>query len=363
MEKRLERLIEFCYGIKNSENGKELYNKYLEEINSVTPKDIMAIQHQQKKNGVENAEMLGYVDKLINIFHLPLSEYEWPMPEHSSFLGILMLENKEIKEILEAFKENIRKENFEEDKEAIIDLVQKLKKYNEHFIKLENILFPSLEKKDEIYHGLTVMWTLHDRIRSTWKEIESGIINKEIIGRLYFQMYGAIQKQEIILFPCAAMEFSDEEFNEMIREDGEYLKYDSLISLFKCGTGHFTLKQLEGLLNVLPLDMTLVDENDKVTYFSGARERIFPRSKAIIGRDVRNCHPSESVHIVEAILESFKKGEKDEAEFWINIKDKKIYIRYFPIRDNEGKYMGTLEVTQDITKINNLQGERRLLNW
>ena len=363
MEERLERLIEFCYGIKNNENGKELYNKYIEDIKSVTPKDIMTIQYQQIKQGVDNSEMLGYVDKLINVFNLPLNEFKWEKPETSSFLGQLIEENDLAKKTLEDFKTNIKKEKLEKEIDAVKDFINELKKYNEHLIKLENILFPSLEKKNEIYNGLSVMWSLHDRIRSTWKEIESGVINNEVIGRLYFQMYGAIQKQEAILFPCATLEFSKEEFEEMLKGEEEYLKFDSLGSLFKCGTGHFTLKQLEGLLNVLPLDMTLVDENDKVAYFSGARERIFPRSKAIIGRDVRNCHPSESVHIVESILESFKKGEKDEAEFWINIKDKKIYIRYFPIRDNEGKYMGTLEVTQDITKINNLQGERRLLNW
>ena len=136
-----------------------------------------------------------------------------------------------------------------------------------------------------------------------------------------------------------------------------------LKELFVTSTGHMDMEQLEILLNLLPVDMTLVDENDKVAFFSRPKDRIFPRSVAIIGRDVRNCHPPESVHVVEDILASFKRGEKDEAAFWIQMRGMFIHIQYFAMRNEAGEYRGTLEVSQEISGLRALEGERRLLEW
>ncbi len=111
------------------------------------------------------------------------------------------------------------------------------------------------------------------------------------------------------------------------------------------------------------MDITIVDENDKVLFFNKAKDRFFPRSPAIVGRLVQNCHPPESVHIVEKIVEAFKIGKKDKADFWIQMKGKFILIQYFALRDENGNYKGVIEVSQDITEIRNLQGEKRLLNW
>ena len=105
-----------------------------------------------------------------------------------------------------------------------------------------------------------------------------------------------------------------------------------------------SVKQLETILNHLPVDITFIDENDVVRYFSHGKERIFARTKAVIGRTVQNCHPPQSVHVVEKLLQDFKSGVKDVEDFWIQMKDKFIYIRYFAVRDEEGKYMGTLRV-------------------
>ena len=126
-------------------------------------------------------------------------------------------------------------------------------------------------------------------------------------------------------------------------------------------SGILTLKQIENMFNHLPLDITFIDENDTVKYFSLGKERIFPRTKAAIGRDVHNCHPPASVHIVEKILNDFKSGAKDTEEFWIQMGEIFVYIRYFAVRDQEGKYMGTLEVTQNIKPIQQITGEKRLL--
>jgi len=126
-------------------------------------------------------------------------------------------------------------------------------------------------------------------------------------------------------------------------------------------TGSFSKEELETLLNTLPVDITFVDKEDTVRYFSKTKERIFPRTKAVIGRKVQQCHPPKSIHVVNKILDDFRNGQKDVAEFWIHVNERLIYIRYFVVRDKNGEYLGCLEVTQDITDIKKIEGEKRLL--
>jgi PAS domain S-box-containing protein len=120
---------------------------------------------------------------------------------------------------------------------------------------------------------------------------------------------------------------------------------------------------IEAMLDSMPIEISFVDENDVVRYFNKNGDRIFPRPRSIVGKRVQQCHPQKSVHKVLQILEAFKKGEKDVAEFWINLRGRQIYIRYFPVRDKDKKYLGTLEVSQDITDIKKIKGEKRLLDW
>jgi len=129
------------------------------------------------------------------------------------------------------------------------------------------------------------------------------------------------------------------------------------------GTGNLSLEEVKMMINKLPLDITYVDQNDRVKFFSNPEDRFFPRSKAIIGRTVKNCHPPESVHIVEKILTAFKAGEKDKARFWIQMRGKFILIEYYALRDENGNYRGTIEVSQDLTELRELEGEQRLLDW
>jgi len=128
-------------------------------------------------------------------------------------------------------------------------------------------------------------------------------------------------------------------------------------------TGSLTKEEVEAILDSLPVDISFIDKEDRVKYFNKAEERIFVRTKTVIGRKVQLCHPQKSVHVVNSILEAFKTGEKDVAEFWINLNDRLILIRYFAVRGKNGKYLGTVEVTQDITDIKKIQGEKRLLDW
>jgi PAS domain S-box-containing protein len=120
---------------------------------------------------------------------------------------------------------------------------------------------------------------------------------------------------------------------------------------------------LEAVLNTLPVEVSFINKNDEVTYFNKDGNRIFPRPRSIIGRKVQQCHPQKSLHKVIEILEAFKSGKREVAEFWLTLKGRQIYIRYFPVKDKGGNYLGTLEVSQDITDIKKIEGEKRLLNW
>jgi PAS domain S-box-containing protein len=133
--------------------------------------------------------------------------------------------------------------------------------------------------------------------------------------------------------------------------------------MFVAETGRMTLEQVLLVFNHLPVDITVVDENDRVLFFNKPKERFFPRSPAIVGRSVNNCHPPESVHIVEEIVETFRKGDRNTATFWIELKGRFILIQYFALRNEKGVYKGVMEVSQDATDIRKLEGQRRLLNW
>jgi DUF438 domain-containing protein len=203
------------------------------------------------------------------------------------------------------------------------------------------------------------------------------------IGKLFFAILPEIFREEYILYPMANRTLLPVHFDEMLMQSEEigfsYIELPEGFSFGKAvekkqeealgsglvdlGTGKLKVKDISMLFNHLPVDITYVDENDEVKYFSTPKDRFFVRSGAIIGRKVQNCHPHESVDVVNKIVASFKSGEKSEATFWINIKGKFILIRYFAVHDVEGNYKGVLEVSQDVTEIRKLEGERRLLDW
>jgi PAS domain S-box-containing protein len=262
-----------------------------------------------------------------------------------------------------------------------------------HYLREENVIFPNLEK-----HGITeppaIMWMEHNQIREKKKQLNQTIENystisfeefKKQLGETAESLNNLLPnhffKENSILFPTALQVISDEEWRE-IRNEFDEIGYccftpphliaapqeKGKIAVVPEGTlqfetGSLSKEELEALLDSLPVDITFVDKEDAVKYFSNAEKRIFVRTKAIIGRKVQQCHPQKSVHIVDKIVESFKKGKKDLAEFWIPINNRLIYIRYFAVRDKNGKYLGTMEVTQDITDIQKIEGEKRLLDW
>ena len=357
---------------------------------------MVKIEDTQFQMGLSIDEIKKSINKVINIFYKSLKSYEWEQPKQGTFLYYLMLENRafeyklnKVKKIIKNYKGR-EEQNIESFKKDLINHFKEFKNFEPHYTKKENILSSYVEKKRDDSRPLKLMWSLHDDIRkkinllidilnsesSHWQDL-----NKEI-GAYYFLVFGMIQKEELVFFPIASGTFSDDEFLEMHVQSFEYgfpfietpekpklkseLLRDNFINkdgFIQAENSEITVDQALAIFNYLPVDITFVDENDTVKFYSNPKDRIFPRSPAIIGRKVQNCHPPESVHVVEDIVNAFRKGERDVAQFWLELNGKFLLIQYFAIRDNAGKYGGVLEVSQDVTEIRKLKGERRLLQW
>ncbi|HHW80313.1 MAG TPA: DUF438 domain-containing protein [Bacteroidales bacterium] len=397
-DKRVQDLLAFSMGIMSGENGKMLIEKYQEAIDNVTPHDMLALEDKQMQMGISPDMIKKDVEKIINVFSKGLERYEWQKPKEGTFLYYLMLENEAFKFKLNQIKKILRGYNgreashFQEMKQELLPRFVEFKPFDYHYIKKENILFPYLEEIWDSYRPLKVMWSLHDDIRRTLKEVIALLEDPStewsdfnpILGKYYSLVFRMIQKEDIIIFPVATETVSDESWHEMHLQSFEYpfpfietpekpqdesikeqTDQDDLLvpGMFVAETGRMTLEQVLLVFNHLPIDITVVDENDRVLFFNKPKERFFPRSPAIVGRSVNNCHPPESVHIVEEIVETFRKGERDTAIFWIELKGRFILIQYFALRNDDGEYKGVMEVSQDATEIRKLEGQRRLLNW
>ena len=272
--------------------------------------------------------------------------------------------------------------------QALLPELGALLDIDRHYARKENLFFPYLEA-----HGITappkVMWGVDDEIRALLKEsarlAASG--NAETTARLteaLTRVEEMIFKEENILLPMLLETLLSEEWSKIARESAEigYCLIDpppvwqaspsavpepekpetSANGSVQLPTGFLSLQELTRVLDTLPVDITFVGKDDTVRYFSQGGERVFPRTKAIIGRKVANCHPPASVHIVEGIIADFRSGKKDHEDFWIRMGERFVYIRYFAVRDEAGEYLGVLEVTQDIAPIQAITGEKRLVS-
>ena len=275
------------------------------------------------------------------------------------------------------------------------NIFNQLQSIERRFERKENQLFPFLEQKG--WNGPSQgMWSFHDNLREQFRLLRKKIAKgeyKEVAADAGFLISGIhrlLLIEEDVLFPNALEILSEKDWIEVRKGEEEigwmlvetpvaFPKKEEYIHPAKDTTkreltfslentshydeGYMTVDQVNLLLKTMPLDITFVDENDKVIFYNRGEERVFPRSAGIIGREVRFCHPPKSVGTVLKILEEFKKGTKNEASFWINFKGRLIYIRYFAVRDSEKKYRGVIEMSQDITDIKKIEGENRLLNW
>lgn len=381
----------YCCGMVEGKNGKALYEKYRNETETVTASETMQLLDYLLLNYSFDA-VKNTVGKLINIFYKSLKDQKWAKPAEDHFLSYLMLENRGVEKIIDEMRIVVKalfsKSVIDENELAIQLLrhINDLKSYELHYIKKENILFPFIESTFSQFRCLQLMWSFHDDFRKTLQRIEElltheqlkkDLLNKEI-ARLFFVVLPIIFREEQIVYPVAYRAISESTWQEMLEQAHEtgwcYINPTQKSEVKKTtksiasgmtdlDTGALKREQIIQLFENLPVDITFVDEEDTVCYFSGGRHRIFPRSNAIIGRKVQNCHPPESVHIVNQIVEAFRNGSKNEANFWINMKGKFIYIRYIALRTSTGEYKGTIEVSQDVTDIRSLEGERRLLSW
>lgn len=287
--------------------------------------------------------------------------------------------------------------NFENFRNVLLTCFNELMDVDKHYQRKEYLIFPYLEK-NEITGPPKVMWGKHDEIRDQLKGClallrEPGLTAQDLsdaLDLLYLPALKAItdmvQKEEEILFPmCMDVLTTDDWWHvheqtldfgftlydpEVEWEPEGYTKKATDESLSISGegvvrlpSGSFTAEEIMAILNTIPADMTFVDQHDRVKYFTQGAERIFPRSRSIINRDVRLCHPPGSVHIVEKILDDFKSGRASHAPFWIQLKGRFILIEYYALRDAKGHYLGTLEFSQDLTGARSLEGERRILSY
>jgi DUF438 domain-containing protein len=266
---------------------------------------------------------------------------------------------------------------------------------DKHYQRKEYLLFPYLEKND-ITGPPKVMWGKHDEIREQLKGcIEllqtRQLSRQDVMDAMDLLLLPAIQalvdmvqKEEEILFPMSLDVLTTEDWWSIHKQTLEFgfCLYDPVVEWKPEGiadedqetgvatdgsiqlpSGSFTAREIMAMLNTVPFDMTFVDKHDKVKYFTQGKERIFVRNRSIINRDVRLCHPPGSTHIVEKILDDFKTGKATHAPFWIQMKGKFIKIEYFALHDEKGEYLGTLEVSQDLSENRALEGERRILEY
>lgn len=382
MNENLDRLYDYILHIRNGEASIELFKAHEAQVKALTTMDLFDLFNRLLEIEEPKA-ILPYLDKLMHIFSQGLLSQQRELPK-DSILDYLHRENEAMKEKLHAIQSVMHASLQDLDPSVLYPLFKELEAFTPHYLKIQNVLFPILEKADARFVGLKIMWSLQDQTKAHLKSILSALPNAQkletpliiAIGDYFFAAFGLIQKEEMILFQ-AALDQLDAQALEQVKAlmaDFDPCFIEALpkakpapIELanhfYSTQTGHLSFQQLSLILRNLPLDLTLIDEFDKVCYFNVTADRLFPRSAAVIGRDVRNCHPAESVHVVNEILSAFKNDTRQKAQFWIHMKDKFILIQYVALRDEAHRYQGCLEITQEISAIQALTGDRRLLDW
>jgi PAS domain S-box-containing protein len=395
-DRRKEIVKDIVLKLHQGLSAEEAKDRFLKQVGSITSTEIAEIEQSLISEGlsVEEIKKFCNVHALLLESALKDAAAEEQSPSHPVYL--FKLENREIEKLTGSLKELIRegvRGEASQLEQKVKELLSKLTGVDLHYTRKEQLLFPFLER-----YGFTgpskVMWAKDDEIRDMLKEAISRIdepgLSEEFFTKhlepLIEEAEGMIFKEENILFPTSLEKLNVDDWVEILK-DSEEVGYAfiekpkdvrALMEELKSAvteepnisgeetvslpTGELQLTELMNLLNTLPVDITFIDTNDEVKYFSASKDRIFVRTKSVIGRKVQNCHPPKSVDVVEKILASFKEGKKDSVDFWISQDGRLIYIRYFAVRDENRRYLGTLEVSQDITHIKKLQGEKRLLD-
>lgn len=397
----LKDIIKELHHGKSVEEVKSKFNQAVGEISVDEISELEQVLMQEEGIPVTEVQRLCSVHAAVfkgsiqDIHRVHKPEEQAGHPVHT-----FKMENLEI-DRLANFKialhlDQFLKDQGETNRLRLLEDFSLLYDVDKHYSRKENILFPFLEKYG-IFGPTKVMWAVDDGIRIGIKEVKQRLTDfdgnaegvVDLAKRVLKEVTEMIYKEEHILLPMALDKLTEDEWLQIAAqsEDVGYCltapeqkwipkraaepgtdqdqKLEHLPlqeGYIRMSTGILSIKQLESILNHLPVDLTFIDENDIVRYFSHGKERIFVRTKAVIGRSVQNCHPPQSVHVVNQLLADFKAGVKDVEDFWIPVKDKFVYIRYFAIRDEEGKYLGTLEFTQNIKPIQEITGQKRILS-
>ncbi|MDD2559240.1 MAG: PAS domain-containing protein [Bacteroidales bacterium] len=422
---RLVKLMELSDILLKTGNAGAFVAENKDFLSCVLPSDFIALFDRVVLEGHTMDEIKVLTNKLLNIFHSGIRDYKRLEPPPGSFLELLEQNNRRMELLLDkirpVFKAFVKDPDEASLRKELLSLFSELELFVQHYTIKENVMFPLLEEQWQDYRCVQIMWSFHDDIRRNIKfvlaqlaedKLELKSFNKAV-GDIFFNMLAIKFREERILFPHMLATLAEEHFESMSRTAAEltypFVQPESLTAgvsdispaentntkdrsaaasgagktsnsdqlspagntplsweepaRLNLGTGSLSIEQIKLVFNHLPVDITYVDEHNKVRYFSAPKKRIFPRTTAVIGREVSNCHPPESVHVVEKIVESFKKGQQDRATFWIKMRGEMIYIQYFAVRGAEGEYKGVLEVSQEVSEIQSLEGEKRLLDW
>jgi hypothetical protein len=393
---RKEKLKEIVERLGKGEAPEAVKRDFKDIIREADAAEIADLEQSLIDGGVPVEDVQRLCEVHADVFLAGLERGVRPetMPGHP--IHTYIAENREAKKLAKA----LRRTAWFGSREALVDAVKGLKPIIRHYERKENQLFPYLERA-----GFTgpskVMWGKHDEIREAFRGFEAvassasrGEVKskaKDIARRISTMMF----MEEKILFPNAIKRLSDADWAAIRRGDDAigyawvtpgaewdpaiaggasmYSHLEAMVggagpgldarSKIPLATGELPLGVLDEILKSLPIDVSFVGADDRVMYYSDSPHRVFPRSPGVIGREVRNCHPPKSVAVVERILDSFRKKERDKAEFWIEMGGKFVWISYKPIYDWRGEYQGTLEMSMDATALRALQGQKRLLDW
>lgn len=393
-EQRLTALKEIIRELHDGGELARLQEKFARTVGDITPEEIASLEQTLVNEGLPESEIKKMCHLHAALFQEALDGQEMPSMPAGHPVHTYREENDQAKGLIAEIREELHKIG-EEPGETVWSFVvgqlrfltQELADIQPHYIRKENQLFPLLEQHNLAAPG-KVMWEVHDDIRRQFRLTRELLVGGERVAArkalldLVAAVDDMIQKEERILFPMALQVLSDNDWRRCrVGEEeigyafgvtpGEEWTVDvaatgtdgPAVGLVDLATGRLPAETIDALLCNLPVDISFVDTDDKVAYYSDSSHRIFPRSPGVIGRDVKNCHPPKSLHMVTEILEAFKRGERNKAEFWLELGGKFIHIQYLALRNKQGMYLGCLEVGQDATYVRSLQGQRRLLEW
>lgn len=381
VSKRQEQLKKLIQRLHRGDDRAEVEAEFKRDFAYVTGAEIAQMEYNLVQDGVSVEEIQSLCDVHASLFQGSLAELHQDVLTVNP-ITIFEEENSEYQVLVEKalkFKQETQLK-LTVVKPYLLDLIEKFRTIDAHYAKKENVFFPFLEK-----HGIEtipqVMWGVDNQIRDKLKDAFIALNSSEdvdVIMDKFYQMVDMVKemitKENMILFPLLRDTLSENEFKAIAQalenpESSLYQSKEEIVSEevietvngdIRMSMGHLSTTEVNAILNTLPLDMTFVDANDRVKFVSQGKERIFDRPASVIGRPVHLCHPPQSVHIVKQIVEDLRSGKKDHEDFWINFKGKFVFIRYYAVRNEAAEYLGCLEVTQEISEIRSLSGEKRL---